>query len=252
MLGGDPGQGDAGVDAELFERVAEVPADGMGGNVEPFGDFAVGEAVGDQPDHGELGLGQGRPAHGGPALSGQAALDPELPEAPADPGQVPAGPAGGVDDQGAVEGGDSLVAAASPDLGHGQIFEGGGQREPPLAGFQDGDGLGQQAGAPGEQATGVDGAGQEDRYRGVDLGSPFGAGRRRLGQLPVPAGQGDADQLRVVGRVEGEQREQGQALLLAQRRQPPAGLGRVAAGLGLQGQQPGGVPLDTRAPRTSA
>ena len=86
------------------------------------------------------------------------------------------------------------------------------------------------------------------RYPGVDLGSPLGVGRRRLGQLPVPAGQRDADQLRVVSRVEGKEREEGQALVLALRRQPPAGLSGVAAGLGLQGQEPGGVPLDTRHP----
>ena len=159
MLGRDPGQGDAGVDAELVERVAEVPADSMRRNVEPFGDFAVGEAVGDQPDYGELGVGQGRPALDGPALSGQATLDPELPEAPADPGHVPSCPAGSMDDQGAIEDGDSLAGAASPDLSHGQIFQGGGQREPPLAGLQDADGIGKQAGIPGEQATGVDGAG---------------------------------------------------------------------------------------------
>jgi pimeloyl-ACP methyl ester carboxylesterase len=50
------------------------------------------------------------------------------------------GPAGRVDGQGAVEGCDSLLAAACPHLGHGQILEGGGQREPSLAGFQDADG----------------------------------------------------------------------------------------------------------------
>jgi len=44
---------------------------------------------------------------------------------PPDPGQVPAGPAPGVDGQGAVEGGDGLLAPAIPDLGHGQILQGG-------------------------------------------------------------------------------------------------------------------------------
>ena len=50
VFGCDPGQGDAGADAEFLEGVAEVPVDGVGGNVEPFGGFAVGEAVGDEPD----------------------------------------------------------------------------------------------------------------------------------------------------------------------------------------------------------
>ena len=142
MLGGDAGQGDAGVDAKFVEGMAEMPADGVGGDVEPFGGFAVGEAVGDQPDHGELRFGQGCPALGGAAFGGQAALDSELPEAPSDPGQVPAGSAGGVDGQGAVQGGDGLVTAVGPDLGRGQVFEGGCQRQPPLAGLQDADCLG--------------------------------------------------------------------------------------------------------------
>ena len=158
--------------------MAQVAADGIGGNVEPFGDFAVGQAVGDQLDHSELGLGQGRPPQGGPAFCGQAALDAELPQAPPDPGQVPAGPAPGVDGQGAVEGGDGLLAAAIPDLGHGQILQGGSQREPPLGCFQETDGARQQAGVPGEQAAGVGGAGQEHRYPGIDLGSQLSAGRR--------------------------------------------------------------------------
>ena len=137
MCSSQAGQRDPGIDPELFERVTQMAADGIGGNVKPFGDFAVGQAVGDKLDHGQLGFGQGRPPHGGPSLRGQAALDPDLPQAPTDPGQIPAGRAPGVDSQGAVQGGDSLLAAASPDLGHGQIFQGGGQREPPLAGFQD-------------------------------------------------------------------------------------------------------------------
>jgi len=94
----------------------------------------------------------------------------------------------------------------------------------------------------------VDGAGLESWHLQVDLGSPHGACRHRLGQLPVSAGQRDADQLRIVSRVERRKREQRQALFLSQRRDPPAGLRGVAAGLGLQGQQPRGVPLDTRYP----
>jgi beta-glucosidase len=187
VFGGDPGQGDAGADAQLVEGVAEVPVDGVGGNVEPFGDLAVGQALGDQPDHGQLGFGQGRPPQGGPALSGQAAADPELPEAPPDPGEIPAGPAGGVAGQGPVEGGDGLITVDGPDLGHGEIFLGGGEGEPSLAGFEEGDGLGQQAGVHGEQAPGVDGAGLAGGYPGVELGSPLGAGCRRLGKFVVSA-----------------------------------------------------------------
>src|ERR1700678_3262634 len=103
MLGSDAGQHDAGVDLELFERVAQVAVDGVGGNVKPLGCFAVGKSVGDQADHGQLGVGQSGPALSGPGLSGQAAPDPELPQPPADPGEVPACPAAGVDDEGAVE-----------------------------------------------------------------------------------------------------------------------------------------------------
>ena len=86
-------------------------------------------------------------------------MDAEAAQAPADPGQVPARPAGGVDGQGAVEGGDGLVGAAGPGLGDGEIFQGRGQRELPRAGLQDADGPGQQGGVAGEQATGVCGAG---------------------------------------------------------------------------------------------
>jgi hypothetical protein len=125
----------------LLEGVAKVAVDSMGRNIEPFGDFAVGQAVGDQSDDGELGFGQRRPPRRGPALGRQAPLDPEPLEAPADPGQVPPGPAGGVDDQGTVEGGDRLVAAGRPDLRHGQVLQGGGQREPPLADFEQADRL---------------------------------------------------------------------------------------------------------------
>jgi hypothetical protein len=54
VLRGDPGERDAGVDSELLEGVAEVPADGVGGDVEPLGDLFIGQAAGDQPDDGEL------------------------------------------------------------------------------------------------------------------------------------------------------------------------------------------------------
>ena len=74
------------------------------------------------------------------------------------------------------------------------------------------------------------------RYAGVDLVTPFGACGRRLCQLLVPAGHGDADQLGVVGRVEREQREDGQAFLLAQGGQPSPRLGRVARWPALAGQ----------------
>src|SRR5580658_10113323 len=102
VFGGEAGQRDPGVDAELLENVAEVAAGGVVGDAEALGDFAVGEATGDQPGYGELGVGQGRPALRGPLARGQAALDPEL-AAAADPAHVPACPAGGIDDQGAVE-----------------------------------------------------------------------------------------------------------------------------------------------------
>jgi hypothetical protein len=116
----------------------------------------------------------------------------------------------------AVEGSDGLVALARPELRHGQVFQSGGQREPSLAGFQDADRLGQQpdgsgqlAGIPGEQATGVGRAGPETWYSRVGRGPPLGGGRRRLRQLAVLAGQRDADQLRIVRRVERKQREEG-------------------------------------------
>jgi len=54
VLRGDPGEGDAGVDSELLERVAEVSADGVRGDVKPLSDLSVGQAAGDQPDDGEL------------------------------------------------------------------------------------------------------------------------------------------------------------------------------------------------------
>jgi hypothetical protein len=115
-----------------------------------------------------------------------------------------------------------------------------------LAGFQHAGCVAEQASVTGEQATGVRGAGLGGRYVRVDAGSPPGGCRHRLGQLPVPAGQGDADQLRIVALVERKQREDGQAFLLAQRRQPPASLGGVSRRLGLQGEQPGRVPFDAR------
>src|ERR1700733_3407432 len=134
VFGGEAGQCDPGVDAELLENVAGGAAGGVGGgaeaaggvvgDAEALGDFAVGEATGDQPGDGELGVGQGRPALRGPLSGGQAALDPELAEAAADPAHVPARPAGGIDDQGAVECGDRRAGAAGPDLGNGEVFEG--------------------------------------------------------------------------------------------------------------------------------
>jgi hypothetical protein len=48
VLRGDPGQRDPGIDSELLEGVAEVPADGVRTDVEPLRDLFVGEAVGDQ------------------------------------------------------------------------------------------------------------------------------------------------------------------------------------------------------------
>jgi hypothetical protein len=98
VFGDEAGQCDAGVDAELLENVAKVAAGGVGGDSEALGDFAVGEAVSDQPGYGEFGVGQGCPALRGPLAGGQAALDPELAEAAADPAHVPACPAGGIDD----------------------------------------------------------------------------------------------------------------------------------------------------------
>ena len=74
--------------------------------------------------------------------------------------------------------------------------------------------------------------------------TPFGSVGRRLGQLLVLGGHRDADQLGILGRVERDHREDGQAFLLAQGTQPSQRLGRVAPGLRLQGQQPCGVPLD--------
>jgi hypothetical protein len=68
MLGSDAGQRDPGVDAELLERVAEVAVHGVRGNVKPLGYFAVGKAVGDQADHRQFGIGQGRPALSGPGI----------------------------------------------------------------------------------------------------------------------------------------------------------------------------------------
>src|SRR5580692_3078258 len=177
VFGGEAGQCDPGVDAELLENVAEVAAGGVVGDAEALGDFAVGEATGDQPGDGELGVGQGRPALRGPLSGGQAALDPELAEAAADPAHVPACPAVGIDDQGAVEGGDGRVGAAGPDLGDGEVFEGRSQRELPLAGFEDADGPGQPAGVPGHQAAGVAGAGQHAGSTGVQLGPLLGGCR---------------------------------------------------------------------------
>ena len=49
MLSGEASQDDAGVDAQLLEGMAKVAADSMGRNIKPFGDFAVGQAVGDHP-----------------------------------------------------------------------------------------------------------------------------------------------------------------------------------------------------------
>jgi hypothetical protein len=92
MLSGQAGQDDAGADAQLLEGMAKVAVDSMRRNIEPFGYFAVGQPVGDQPDYGEFRLGQGRPPRRGSALGRQAALDPEPLEALADPGQVPPGP----------------------------------------------------------------------------------------------------------------------------------------------------------------
>ena len=80
MFGGEPGQRDPGVDAELLEHMAKVAAGRVGGDEEPLGDLTVGEAISDQPGHGELGVGQGRPPPRSPLPGGQAALDTELAE----------------------------------------------------------------------------------------------------------------------------------------------------------------------------
>ena len=45
MLQGQAGEGDPGTDAELLERVAQVPADGVRGDVEPLGDLFISEAL---------------------------------------------------------------------------------------------------------------------------------------------------------------------------------------------------------------
>jgi hypothetical protein len=127
MLSGEAGQRDPGIDTEFLEHMAKVAACSVGGNVEPLGDFAVGEAISDQPGYGELGVGQGCPPLRRPVSGRQAALDPELAEAAADPAHVPACPAGSIYHQGAVESGDGRVGAAAPELGNGEIFEGRSQ-----------------------------------------------------------------------------------------------------------------------------
>src|SRR5580700_4296162 len=151
VLRGDSGESDSGIDSKLLEGVAEVSADGVRGDVQALGDLSVGEAVGDQPDDGELGVGHRRPTVEWAALGGQATSHAEAPEASADSRQIPACPTGGVDGEGAVEGGDGLMGASVSGRGDTEILEGGGQCEPSLTGLQDGDGLGQYFGVAGEQ-----------------------------------------------------------------------------------------------------
>lgn len=72
LLGYEPGQLDLGLDPWFLEGVAQVAAHRMRGNVQALGYLAVGEPVGHQPDHRELGLGQRRPAMGRAAFGGRA------------------------------------------------------------------------------------------------------------------------------------------------------------------------------------
>lgn len=144
----------------------------------------------------------------------------------------------------AVEGSDGLMGASGKGLGDAQILQGRGRRELPRPGLQDGDRPGQQYEVAGEQAPGVSGAGEHGGRSGIYLVTPFGSFGRRLGQLLITGGRRDADQLGILGRVERDQREDGQALLLAQGTQPSPRLGQVAPGLRLQGQQLCGVPLN--------
>ena len=118
------------------------------------------------------------------------------------------------------------------------------QRESPRPGLQDGDRPGQQGRVAGEQAPGVSGAGESGGRGGVELVTPFGSVGRRLGQLLVPGGHRDADQLGILGRVERDHREDGQAFLLARGHPAIAAPGPGRPGLRRQGQQPCGVPLD--------
>src|SRR6478736_8452545 len=62
-----------------------------------------------------------------------------------------------------------------------------------------------------------------------------------LGKLAVADGEGDADNLRLVGQVRPEPGEHVCAFLAAERAQPLVGLVRIAVGCCLQAEQPGGV-----------
>ena len=119
------------------------------------------------------------------------------------------------------------------DLGDTEIFQRGGQGEPSLPGLQDGDRLGQRFWVVGEQAPGVVCAGPDRWHAWIDLVSPLGDSGRRLGQLAVPAGQGDADQLRVVHWVQWRQRKDRQALLFAPSGQPARRLAGLEFGVGV-------------------
>ena len=64
----------AGVDAQLGERIADVGFHRMQGKVQLGGDVAVGNALCDQVDDLELGVGQAVPACSAPALRPNADL----------------------------------------------------------------------------------------------------------------------------------------------------------------------------------
>jgi hypothetical protein len=114
---------EAGVDAELLVHVAEVGADGEGGDVEPIADLAAGQAFGGEGDDLSLGGGEAVPAGRG-SLAGapHAEAYPSLAYGGSHPGRVSGGTGCLVCRQGGAQLLDRLCRAEQG----GGILPGGG------------------------------------------------------------------------------------------------------------------------------
>jgi len=89
VLDDQAGKVDARGDVELGEGMAEMVADCVPGQEQPFGDLAVRQALGDQPRDAKLGVCQSSPPVLRRCAYGEATPDTQRTEPSADPAPVP-------------------------------------------------------------------------------------------------------------------------------------------------------------------
>src|SRR4051794_39398778 len=203
-------------DAQLHERVAQVPLDGLHGDEERLGDLAVGEALGRELSHAALARGQGRGALPARAAGLGARGDELLADA--------AGEGGGSGGGGEVERAAQAVAGvghrALLALEHPELAQRAGVLEAVARLLEDLRRLGQAVGANGGVGLGERGGAQRQAGRARRVG---GAGQPEL--LGREGGGGVA-----VAEADGGDRRAGAPRDHGRGDDPD--LGETAAGLG--------------------